>query len=161
MATILIALDGSGASRSAVDTTLAVCSPGSSLLLFTVLPPPHETPEQYAPLVWHFPGVPTTPVRPLAETREQAIDRLHAEAVDRLGLLAGELSERGYDTTVGVAFGEPVKEILARADAVGADLIAVATHGRSPIGAVVLGSVASALIHSHRFPVLVAPRADV
>jgi nucleotide-binding universal stress UspA family protein len=41
-----------------------------------------------------------------------------------------------------VRFGEPVEQILDEAEAWNADLIAMATRGRSGIGRVILGSVA-------------------
>jgi nucleotide-binding universal stress UspA family protein len=53
-----------------------------------------------------------------------------------------------------VALGPPAEEILAAAQATGADLIAMATHGRSGLGRVWFGSVAEAVLHAAAVPVL-------
>jgi nucleotide-binding universal stress UspA family protein len=59
-----------------------------------------------------------------------------------------------------VRFGDPVAEILAEAEALGADLIVVGTAGRSGIGRVLLGSVAERVFGKATVPVmLVRPSA--
>lgn len=159
MAKILVALDGSVASRSAVEAVRTFC-PGADLVLFTVLSDPRDTPERVSStLPWYWPGMPGPIPSKLAETREQAIDRMHAETIDRLESLAADLRKEGFTASCAVGFGDPAKEILAEAEQRQVDCIALASHGRSALGAALLGSVATALIHSHRFPVLVAPRA--
>jgi universal stress protein A len=55
--------------------------------------------------------------------------------------------------------GHPVEEILKEAKASGVDLIVVGSHGRSALGATLLGSVAFGIIHRDTaFPVLVVRR---
>jgi universal stress protein A len=55
--------------------------------------------------------------------------------------------------------GHPVEEILNEAKASGVDLIVVGSHGRSALGATLLGSVAFGIIHRDTaFPVLVVRR---
>jgi nucleotide-binding universal stress UspA family protein len=54
----------------------------------------------------------------------------------------------------GVRFGDPVQEILLEAEAFGADLIAVATAGRSGLGRTVLGSVAEQVFRKARLSVV-------
>jgi universal stress protein A len=55
--------------------------------------------------------------------------------------------------------GHPVEEILNEAKASGVDLIVVGSHGRSALGATLLGSVALGIIHRDTaFPVLVVRR---
>jgi universal stress protein A len=52
-----------------------------------------------------------------------------------------------------------VEEILNEAKASGVDLIVVGSHGRSALGATLLGSVAFGIIHRDTaFPVLVVRR---
>ena len=51
-----------------------------------------------------------------------------------------------------VAVGDPAQEIAAAAG--GADLIVMATHGRSGIGHLVMGSVTAAVLRTARVPVL-------
>jgi len=55
--------------------------------------------------------------------------------------------------------GHPVEEILKEAKASGVDLIVVGSHGRSALGATLLGSVAFGIIHRDTsLPVLVVRR---
>lgn len=54
-----------------------------------------------------------------------------------------------------VAFGRPEDEIVRCADQHGADLIAMSTHGRSPLSKLVAGSVTDRVIRTSPVPVLV------
>ena len=57
---------------------------------------------------------------------------------------------------VRVQAGEDVAQTIAAfADEIGADTIAIGTHGRSGLGRAQMGSVAEALIRSSSVPVLV------
>lgn len=53
-----------------------------------------------------------------------------------------------------VRFGDPADEILEEAREWGADLIAMATHGRSGVARLLLGSVAEAVLHRSEVPVV-------
>jgi nucleotide-binding universal stress UspA family protein len=65
------------------------------------------------------------------------------------------LSGKGLRLRTRIAFGLPAEEILAAAKVTGADLIAMATHGRSGLGRVLFGSVAEAVLRTSVVPVLV------
>ena len=54
-----------------------------------------------------------------------------------------------------VAYGDAADEICAVAREVGADAIAMATHGRGGLARLLLGSVATRTIHQATVPVLV------
>lgn len=56
------------------------------------------------------------------------------------------------DARVEIAAGDPIKEILRRSENV--DLIAMATHGRSGLSRLILGSVAEAVVRASSVPVL-------
>jgi len=56
--------------------------------------------------------------------------------------------------------GEPGDGIVAAADAEGADLIVVGTHGRSTVGRFLLGSVSDHVVHRAGCPVLVVRQAE-
>jgi nucleotide-binding universal stress UspA family protein len=58
----------------------------------------------------------------------------------------------GVQTTV--RFGQPAEEILRYAEEIGADLIAMCTHGRSGISRWVYGSVADKVLRGASCPVL-------
>jgi nucleotide-binding universal stress UspA family protein len=51
--------------------------------------------------------------------------------------------------------GEPAVAILAAADSLGADLIAMATHGRKGVAHLFLGSVAERIVRESKQPVLI------
>jgi nucleotide-binding universal stress UspA family protein len=53
--------------------------------------------------------------------------------------------------------GTPHVEIVNRAQAIGADLIVMGTHGHGGFAHAVLGSVAERVLHRSRIPVLVVP----
>jgi nucleotide-binding universal stress UspA family protein len=50
------------------------------------------------------------------------------------------------------------REIIRKADEIGADLIIMASHGRSGVGALVIGSVASKVLTHSTIPVLIYRR---
>jgi nucleotide-binding universal stress UspA family protein len=65
-----------------------------------------------------------------------------------------ELAAEGLTVESHLAWGEPADEILAFADQIGCDLIAMATHGHRLLGDLFLGSVADAVRHRTDVPVL-------
>jgi len=71
---------------------------------------------------------------------DQESARLEAEALDYLRAAAIGLEDVALE--YGVRYGDPVDEILEEAQAWNADLIAMATRGRSCIGRALIGSVA-------------------
>jgi nucleotide-binding universal stress UspA family protein len=77
-----------------------------------------------------------------------------AEARDYLAPIAAELQRKGFQVTSNVRKGEPVEEIVAAAREVGADIIAMTTHGRSGLSRVLFGSVAEAVLRQAELPVL-------
>ena len=83
---------------------------------------------------------------------DQEMERLEAEGMDYLR--AVEVQLEGIPVECVVRFGDPVQEILLEAEAFGADLIAVATAGRSGVGRTVLGSVAEQVFRKSRLPVV-------
>ncbi len=158
MTKVLIALDGSMASRGAVEAVKGMIGAGTSVVLFSVLPVPPETAQSVTNWIpWRWPGgPPATPLVQMVETRAQAMDRIRNETLDRLESAGKELRESGAQVTSEMAFGEPVPEILNEAERQQVDMIVVASHGRTGIRATLLGSVASALIRARKRPVLVA-----
>jgi nucleotide-binding universal stress UspA family protein len=68
------------------------------------------------------------------------------------------LADRGVDSDMKIAYGDPVTEIRKEAAAGEYDFIIVGSHERSAIGRLVLGSVSRALLEQAPCPVLVAGR---
>lgn len=83
---------------------------------------------------------------------DQEAARVQAQWLDILRRLEPLLS--GIDIDVEVTFGNPLTEILAEADAFGADLIAVTTSTHKTLKDRMLGSVAADLIKRSRVAVL-------
>lgn len=80
-------------------------------------------------------------------------EKRRLEAEGYLQPIAAELRARGVRVRSQVRRGEPTAEILAGAKAVGADLIAMTTHGRSGLGRLLFGSVAEAVLRQSEIPV--------
>jgi nucleotide-binding universal stress UspA family protein len=85
---------------------------------------------------------------------DQVADADQAEAADYLGHLVDRLRGRGFTVERALAEGPPAEAILAEAGRVGADLIAMATHGRGGLGRLVFGSVSDEVVRHAPCPVL-------
>jgi nucleotide-binding universal stress UspA family protein len=77
-----------------------------------------------------------------------------AEAVKYLDALAERLASKGIRVRTGLGFGSLPEAILSAADKWNVDLIAMATHARSGLSRLVVGSVAEAVLRAARVPVL-------
>lgn len=98
-----------------------------------------------------------SPVAIVAEGRvvayaDQESERLRHDAEVYLRGAAAGLGHLPVEHAV--RFGEPVEEILQEAREWGADLIAMATHGRSGVTRLVVGSVAETVLRRSEVPVL-------
>jgi nucleotide-binding universal stress UspA family protein len=98
-------------------------------------------------------------VRAIAPKGAEELDahEQQTRAKDYLKGAADRLRARGIEprTAMGVDL-QPARAITAFAAQSGADLIALATHGRGPIGRLVLGSVADKVLRTATVPVLLA-----
>jgi nucleotide-binding universal stress UspA family protein len=81
------------------------------------------------------------------------------ELEEKIGKQIEELRSVGIDATLVIRTGNKgVASLIAEAaDEVDADLIVVATHGAGGLTAALMGSVARALCHTARRPLLVIP----
>lgn len=91
------------------------------------------------------------PLVAYAELLDMARDAAH----QRLERFAANVPE--MQITREVRVGSPAREVALAAEAVGAQLIVVATHGRTGLARAVMGSVASDLVRVAHVPVLVVP----
>ena len=131
---VLVPLDGSDLADTALRSTRSLgLSPEAEIVLFSS--------------VW-------------AETTENALalveelDAASEQARERLGSQVAALSEEGVKATSLVVTGQPADSILSAAERVGADLIAMTTHGRTGVGRWLLGSVAERVLRASTLPVL-------
>jgi nucleotide-binding universal stress UspA family protein len=99
--------------------------------------------------------VPSPPV--VVEGSTHAIiedaEKLRDDAQDYLASVAATLRARGVRVTTHVRCGEAVGEILAGAHEIGADLIAMTTHGRGGLGRLLFGSIAESVLRQAEIPV--------
>ena len=71
--------------------------------------------------------------------------------------LSDDLRARKLDVKTHLVWGNPSREILAKARREKADLIVMGTHGRSGLPHMVMGSVAEKTVRLARIPVLTVP----
>ena len=71
-----------------------------------------------------------------------------------LARLREELLAKGLAVEIVAAAGDPARTILEQAEALGCDLIAMSSHGHRGLMDLLLGSVAAAVRHAARVPVL-------
>ena len=84
----------------------------------------------------------------LRESEEITADRAYLEDLKR------DLAARGFSVQTHLAMGDPATELVRTAQSLGADLIAMATHGHKGLSDVVRGATADRVRHDVRIPVL-------
>ena len=132
---VLVALDGSTACEAVLRFLMDIAGPlDMTVMLVHVLEP-------LAPQVTDG-----TVVLEDVEARRQ-------EAEEYLAPISAALRSQGVNTSWAIRRGRPAEEILAAAGEGGADLIAMATHGRTGIGRLLFGSVAEAVLRRAPVPV--------
>jgi nucleotide-binding universal stress UspA family protein len=89
-----------------------------------------------------------------ASLAEEERERTRGEAEDYLKGLQGEFTEKGLQARFLIAEGPIVRTIIELAEAEGADLIAMASHGRTGLARVFYGSVAAGILHQVDRPLL-------
>jgi len=123
---ILVPLDEAVPAESMVEAVGALArSTGATVRLLHVAPRPDSLTDDYGHVLVYA---------------DQESARLEAEALDYLRAAAIGLEDVALE--YGVRYGDAVDEILEEARAWNADLVAMATRGRSCIGRALIGSVA-------------------
>lgn len=140
MVTIVVPLDRSGFGEAALASLKKlVRTPDDRVVLTQVCQPPDKP---------HFED--KTP-------RDEELEALRSEADEYLGEVRLRLKAEPWALTqidLEVRTGEPVAEIIAAAREHNADLILMATHGRTGLKRVLVGSVAGAVLRSGDLPVV-------
>jgi nucleotide-binding universal stress UspA family protein len=140
--TILITLDGSELAEEVLPfgEDIARCQQARVVLLRVVPPLPVRRAAIESRVARHS----------AAALREEAIRQ--AEAY--LEGVAQRLRERGLTVETAVRRGPVVRTIVDFAREIGADLVAMATHGRTGLSRAMAGSVAGAVMRQVEVPVL-------
>jgi len=137
---ILIPLDGSKLAESALvhGESLAL-SFGARLHLLRVVRPPALTGRE-------FDG---------PERFQVEMDMFRDEAEEYLKGIQGTFREKKIAAEIHVGYGPVVGEIISIAESRNADLVIIASHGRSGLSRVFFGSVASGVLNRIERPLMV------
>jgi nucleotide-binding universal stress UspA family protein len=89
------------------------------------------------------------------------LGKMASTAGDYLRTMAEQLTKKGFKVTAGVLVGNPAAEIIRFADEHSADLILIASRGKSGFSRWEMGNIADKIIRAAKTPVLlVKPAAD-
>lgn len=144
---ILVPIDGSQLSESAIGEALSLAKAlGAQVTFLTAVEPFHVfafAPEQ------------------IADTQEAYERHARQAAEQRMADAEARARAQGVvcDTVIASA-GDPHEAIIDTARERGCDLVAMASHGRRGVKAVVLGSVTAKVLTHSDIPVLVYRHAD-
>jgi nucleotide-binding universal stress UspA family protein len=152
---ILVPLDGSPAAEQALEHARGLArATGATLILLSVaLPPSDHLPATAPPTL--IPGTRTAPQAAQATTAAVAPGESEADRITHyLQAQAEALRREGLPVETELTYGKPAAEITAVSKRVAADILVMATHGRSGLARVRLGSVALEVAQTSRLPVL-------
>ena len=143
--TILIPLDGSKRAEAILSHVEDLAGRyGATVILLCVVEP-----------------VPfATGYEPSYVVLREDFERRTKEAESYLAGLQGEFREKGIQARTSVVSGPVVDAIIKAAEREGADLIALASHGRSGLSQVFYGSVAAGVLHRIDRPLLLIRSRD-
>jgi nucleotide-binding universal stress UspA family protein len=134
---VLVALDGSPSSEAVLHFLLEIAGPlDMTVMLLRVLEP-----------------IPPMPIEGTRLVTVEDVETRRRDAEEYLAPIAAALRARGVNATFEVRRGRPPEEILTAAREGRADLIAMATHGRTGLGRLLFGSVAEAVLRHATVPV--------
>ena len=146
---VLLAIDGSDASMSAVAATAALpLPPGATVTVVSVVP------DSFAPEGAVWPNV--VRVDPPSDR-----ERIHDDVSRRLLEIGDRLRAEERTIEVRVLDGRPASKIVAEAERLSADLIVMGARGLSAVRRLLLGSVSSEVVDHAPCPVFVARHAKV
>jgi nucleotide-binding universal stress UspA family protein len=152
---ILVPLDGSELAETALDLATAVAAPNAHIHLLSVVTEAYLTdimPTVYSPMNAGFDlsKQHSNSLESIADPRMMHERTLYLEEV------ADRLRNRGHFISTEVEPGQAVTTITDVA-ANGFNLVVMATHGRTGLSKLILGSVAEGVLHKAPCPVLLAP----
>lgn len=145
---LLVPLDGSDRSTHALPLAFAIAKPSGARLDLLHVIVPISVGEYGA-------GVDPGYVPP--EVYASMMDDLEMVARDDLAAAARACIQAGIEANTYSPVGTPADSIFHLADDAHADLIVMSTHGRGGASRVLMGSVATAIIHRSLVPVIVLP----
>jgi nucleotide-binding universal stress UspA family protein len=142
---VLIPLDGSLLSRTALQVAVHSLDTHCSITLLTAVAVPEMPIYGDAPIINFEPDASAT----LEALRENASAYLRGAAE--------RLRAQGYTVTTLVETGEPAQTIIRVADEYNVDMMIMSTHGRTGLTRWMFGSVTNRVLSMTSRPVLVIP----
>ncbi len=167
---VLVPLDGSEFSRQIVRVVQNFFDARDvSLVLFRVAQPPSvplEMPSARDVVIGSYPMTGSYEAYNAAMERsyafiEQEMETLRTQIADEMRPDADRLREQGYGVRIEVQFGDPAQRIVQYVNDEQIGLVAMATHGRSGVSRLVLGSVAERVLRGSSAPVLLLRPQDI
>ena len=141
---VLVALDGSPSAEAVLNFLVDIAGPlDMTVLLLRVLEP-----------------IPPMAIEGTTHFTVDDVEMRRYDAGEYLAPLAARLRTRGVDATCQVRVGRPAEQILGAARESHADLIAMATHGRTGLGRLLFGSVAEEVLRHAPVPVFMIRQPD-
>jgi nucleotide-binding universal stress UspA family protein len=142
---VLIAYDGSDCSKAAIEEAGRQLRGQRPAIVLTVWEPLDAVPFWGAPMA----TVPT-------EITEEVVAQAEKVAAEGVALA----NDAGFEARPMVELGAPVwTRIVETAEGQRASVIVLGSHGRSSVGYAFMGSVATAVAHHAKAPVLITRRA--
>jgi len=153
---ILVPLDGSLLSEEALKQVINVAAPGAHVHLLSVMSIDRVT---EVSVFASAAGQPFQPVDPTWPTHASIADQDEVKAREAyLNRLAMPLSEAGYQVTVQIKTLEFAADVITNMLRQGSyDVVVMATHGRTGLNKLVMGSVTQAVLAHSPCPMLIVP----
>jgi len=144
MKKMLIAYDGSDASKKAVDLALKCCSKDDQITLLTVIP------AELAESSFTKMLLPTIDLSQIVKS-----GTFKEKAMETLSKVAREIKDKVQKVSTAVESGDPADEILISAKKYNADMIVIGYKGYGKEGRFLLGSVTDKVVRHAGVSVLV------
>ncbi|MCE7947956.1 MAG: universal stress protein [Chloroflexi bacterium CFX4] len=151
---VLVTLDGSKFAEIALEHAIKIASPGANIHVLSVMA--QDAISEMASLVSAVAQPPATEDQTWPPIQKPDDPRAAHAREGYLRQVSDWLAQAGYDVTVEVRPGSVIETIVSVAQD-GFQIIVMATHGRSGIARVALGSVAEGVLHRSPCPVLIIP----
>jgi nucleotide-binding universal stress UspA family protein len=147
---ILVALDGSKLAEKALEYLPQIADQGAHLHLLTVVTESHTA---------ELPTLMTSTMNPDFAVAQLATSYLSPESqrhcIEYLECIRDRLRASGYCVSIETTYGDVADTIVTAASHY--EVILMATHGRTGIGKLIMGSITEAVLHSANCPVIVVP----
>lgn len=152
---LLLPTDGSHDSHAAVEHATALArATGAGVVVLEVVESPHEVWGRASAAGWLPAGDGFLTEENVAQIREAE----RRAATQHLHALEGELRRAGLDRVESkIVEGKPGPAIIEAARETGCDAIIMATHGRSGLGRLLLGSVSEYVARCSECAVVLVP----